>query len=119
MAHADIREYFSATHPRTGETRRFVAVGFLQNKEKPILGDEMLRRVPGAIGEEDSDFLDACVEQEWSEDLGDYYLATNRRSPHHSRSAQCYYRYGSRWDQSWKGLGRRWDYDCLVVCRCE
>ena len=53
--HKDICIRFVAM--KGGETRRFKAVGFLKEGESPVDGDEMLRRVPKAIGEEDSNFL--------------------------------------------------------------
>jgi hypothetical protein len=64
MAHSDTRIPFSVTDPTTGETRHFVAVSRLKEKE----GEE--------CDEQDERFL-CYVEiscQEWARDLWGYYL---------------------------------------------
>lgn len=117
MAHKDIRKPFPATHPTTGETRYFEAVGFLTEGESPIYGDEMLERVPGAIGEEDGKFLDECDHQVWSQELRAFYLATAWRYPGYPRCVRYFYWSDGRWDRRWSFLDDRWDDDNLVVRR--
>lgn len=117
-AHKDIRKPFSVTHPKTGETRHFEAVGFLNEGEAFIYGDEMLRRVSDAIGEEDANFLDECVGQDWSKDLWPFYLATNRRHPDYPRDVRSFDRGGGGWSRDWDSLGHRWSGSGLVVRRC-
>lgn len=97
--------------------RKFKAVGFLNQGESLVDGDEMLRRVPGAIGEEDTNFLDERVDQDWSRDLFLYYLATARRNPDDPRYVRYFYRFASRCVRDWYDLDYRWGGRVLVVCR--
>lgn len=112
MIHKDIRRKFEA-HGRNGEVRRYVAVGFLNDRESRISGDEVLRRVPDAIGEEDWAFLWECVD----ELVHARALLTNRRPPNDPRHVSYFgWNGGSHYD------GERWlSADCdakdLVLCR--
>ena len=116
MTHKDICIKFEAT--RRGETRRFEAVGFLKDGEPSVDGDEMLRRVPNAIGEEDSNFLDECASQDWSRELLPYYLATNRRYPGYQRHVRYFRQISDRWVRGWHGLDIQWYRGALVLRRC-
>ena len=110
-AHKDIRIQF------TMEDRHFEAVEFLNEGEDSVSGDEMLRRVPDAIGEEDTNFLEKRVGQDWSRDLWPYRLATNRRDPGDQRRVRFFYRSGFRWDRDWRRLDGQWHGYALVVRR--
>jgi len=126
MTHKDIKKSFSATHPTTGETRHFEAVGFLNEGELPINDDEMFKRVPDAIGEEEGKFLDECFKQDWSQELWSHNLVTAWRHPDRPRSVRCFVRHGHYWAQHghyWARLwsdpdGLRWNEYDLVVRRC-
>ncbi|OGH78205.1 MAG: hypothetical protein A2224_01715 [Candidatus Magasanikbacteria bacterium RIFOXYA2_FULL_40_20] len=114
--HKDICIRFVAM--KGGETRRFKAVGFLKEGESPVDGDEMLRRVPKAIGEEDSNFLDECVDQDWSEALWPYFLVTARRCPDDPRGVRCFFWNDILgWLQVWCIIDCISESEeCLVVC---
>jgi hypothetical protein len=112
VAHKDICIKFEV------DGRRYEAVGFLGKGESSISGDEMLRRVPDAIGEEDVNFLDERVDQDWSRDMFPYCLATARRNPDNPRSVRCFsWKSFGGWHQGWSRLGRQWDGDDLVLRR--
>jgi hypothetical protein len=117
VVHKDIRKKFEA-RSKSGEVRRYEAVGFLNQGESWVSGDTMLERVPDAIGEEDGKFLDECVDQDWSRELFPYYLATNWRGPDYPRYVRYFSRGGGRWHRFWSGLGSRWGGSGLVVRRC-
>ena len=110
--HAEIRI------PFTVDGRNFEAVGFLREGEPSVSGDEMLRRVPDAIGEEDAKFLDERYGQDWSRDLWPYWLATAWRGPAYPRYVRFFDRYGGGWDRCWSYLDDQWHVCVLVVRRC-
>jgi len=119
MAHKDIRKEFEVKDEKTGEVRKYEAVGFLEDGEPSVCGDEMLRRVPDAIGGEDVKFLEECIDQDWSRELWPYYLATNCRHPDGPRSVRCFCRYASRWYRARRWLGIVWGDYCLIVRRIK
>ena len=96
----------------------FKAVGFLEKGNLSVSGDEMLRRVSDAIGEEDGKFLDECVSQDWSRDLWLYRLATAKLYSDGSRRILYFSRYNNSWNRSWGRLGGSWGKNSLVICRC-
>jgi len=117
MAHKDIRKEFEVKDEKTGEVRKYEAVGFLKDNKLYVNGDKMLRCVPDAIGEEDVKFLEKCVDQDWSRELWPYYLATSCRRPGRSRYVRSFRRIGDRWflDNGWPADD--WGHNCLVVRR--
>lgn len=92
MAHKDTRILLEV------EGRRFVVLGFLNDKEGEISGDEMLRRTDGendkAIDEDDFSFLEKHARKfldQWQVLIGyGHWLMTHRRDPEDSRYISCF-----------------------------
>lgn len=102
----------------TVDGRNFEAVSFINKGESSVGGDEMLQRVPDAIGKKDGKFLERRVDQDWSRKLWPYYLVTNRRHSARSRSVRYFRWHDGEWSRYWSRLDVQWDGRVLVVRRC-
>lgn len=117
MAHKDIRILFEVAD------RRFEAVGFLNEDEASVDGEEMLRRTAGenggAIGDDDEMFLREHLEGLLVELRWYYLLATNHRHPDNSRHASYFCPGGGLgWVYLWKWLDSQFGDNFLVLRRC-
>lgn len=82
MAHKDIKKKFKVKDHKTGEVRRFEAVGFLNKGEERVSGNEALARTAnengGTIGDEDVAFFQEHCNKP-SKTLKSCFLITNKR----------------------------------------
>ena len=118
-AHKDIRYSFEI------DSRRFEAVGFLNEGELEVRGNIALLRTTdknNAVGEESVAFLDKHLNQ-LPDALRFYQLITSRFSHDIPDSVLCFTfksdrwsRYG--WNKEWCWLGDLWRQGRLVLRRC-
>ena len=122
--HKDISKPFKLVDKKTGEIRRFEAVGFLNEDEAPISGNEMMARVAGknggAIDDGDMEFV-------WRHrdllppELQAHDLVTNQRDcPDWPHNLVCfdYYGYNREWQKFYESIDTRWSQRALVLRRC-
>ncbi len=114
MAHKDIRKQFEV------KGRRFEAVGFLEEGEPSVDGDEMLKRTNGenggVIGEEDEGYIGQYHDQ-LPVELQRYWLVTNRFHNGQRHFLNLFWFYDGRWDRDWHELNRQWREHYIVVRR--
>lgn len=104
--------------------RNYEAVGFLDEGESPVDGEELLRRTAGenggAVGEEDDDFLRERF-YHLPPELRPYKLVTSRPDPDHQLFISTFFfSFGERrWFQNWELLDDQRHDRYLVVRRCS
>ena len=95
------------------QVRIFEIVGYLHKNEKPVDGNEALRRVAGenggAIKEEDEAYI-LKYRVQLPRELQGYKLVTGRRHPGNRRYISEIYFRGNQWCQFWRDLDKD-DYD--------
>ena len=115
VTHKNIRIQFEV------DGRHFEAVGFLNDGERSVTGDDMLERAArengGAIDDEDETFLSERRAQ-IPKELQRYGLVTNRRNPRFPRDVVCFGFDGDGWYEYWDFLGSQWYAFGLVLRRC-
>src|SRR3990167_7470526 len=98
------------------QDREYEAVSFLKEGETSVSSEEVLSRVPDAIGTEDFDFIFAH-RGELPKELKDYFLVSQKLHPDRPRDVSYLARGGSGWYVRWDFLGLQWDDNGLVLRR--
>ncbi len=109
-AHKDIKIQFEI------DGRRYEAVGFLNEGERSVAGNELLLRVNGVIGKEDVEFIAKHRRKMPMKSLRYYTLLTGYYVDQNHTACFFWFDRGCRYDLDW--VVTRKNRDCLMLRSC-